>query len=39
LQDEAGRWYVPDLQGRAQDLERLRERSHLHFAQAQVSSP
>lgn len=25
LQDEAGRWYVPDLQGRAQDLERLRE--------------
>jgi hypothetical protein len=29
LQDEAGRWYVPDLQGRAQDLERLRERALL----------
>ena len=29
MQDEAGRWYVPDLQGRAQDLERLRERALL----------
>jgi predicted RNA methylase len=28
LQDEAGRWYVPDP-GRAQDLERLRERALL----------
>jgi len=29
LQNEAVRWYVPDLQGCAQDLERLRDRALL----------
>jgi hypothetical protein len=36
LQDEAGRWYVPDLQGRAQDLEWLRERALLREFRAYV---